>query len=64
MIELERVSNGFLKSFDIKVAKRILKDAKRLPKVQLWRLPVDSDFKFSDGVIIRKAKKKDVEDKV
>lgn len=59
MIELERESDGFIKSFPFPVAERALRERKLKPKVKTWKLPDNSDYKFSDsGSLIKKAIKK------
>ena len=54
MVELERESDGFLKSFDFKIAERALKDAGKFPG-KYWKLPEHSTYKFSNGSLIVKA---------
>lgn len=58
MIELERSSDGFLKSCSEKVAKKALSKSKgrKLRNQNYWKLPEDSNYKLDkDGLLIPKA---------
>ena len=52
-VALATVNEGAVREFEIDHAERIL----RMPRSG-WKLPEDSNFEFSDGIISRRDKKK------
>lgn len=60
MIVLVKDKDGTKQEFKERTAERILRDAIMYKKkgVKYWSLPDDSEFKFSNGSLIMKAKKR------
>lgn len=60
MIELEKSNNGYVKSFQLKLAEKILRQSvdQKSRGQTYWKLKEDSNYKLKDGFLVEKARKK------